>query len=155
VNPAQRILCGKQECQREHHRILNSARYRENRERWRSRIAEYAARRKDRVGKVCPGCGTAIWPTSRRCRSCASRFQGLARPIQRVLVACWACGQPVPRTPAEARVSTRVYCDGCFGSQAEAARRLGVSRERIRQLVSRELKSGAALKPADALTLIL
>jgi hypothetical protein len=150
-----RVLCGKQECQREHKRAVNSARYRENRERWRSRIAVYAARRKDRVGKPCPDCGTVIWPTSRRCRSCASRFQGRARPGQHILVGCWACGRLVRCSPAEARLRTRVYCEECYGAQAEAARRLGVSRERVRQLVSRELRSGAALKPAEALALVL
>lgn len=103
--------------------------------------------------RKCTRCGLARWTKSaaeRRqpefiCRSCLAQQRKAER-----MTPCSFCGAPFFRT----RLGERSRCVACVGALTRAGERLGLTRERIRQLVNAKVAKVGGTK-ADALRLVL
>lgn len=108
--------------------------------------------------KPCPICGHVRLvnqkpgqpePICKKCRGILLR--------KRVFVPCVCCGHPVERIPSEAR--GKVYHPECLGAQQRLGDEIGVSRQRIQQLVVKALhhlhtNGSPRATRADALLLV-
>jgi hypothetical protein len=147
------VTCGRPECRVERNRRANREAYRKKAgqglAQFRGAMRAHHRAYKAQVNNRCQECGALIWPNYTRCRACSGRARRGSRPNS-PSVRCWGCGLQVRRAPSQLP-SKRVYCSDCSGMYAEAARKLGLSRERVRQLVERARVRQPVLTPREAL----
>jgi hypothetical protein len=107
--------------------------------------------RKQRYSRPCPCCGKTRYEVTGK-RLC-SQCRGLQKR-RGALRRCYWCGAAVYRSPSALRAA-RSWCDRCQGSVSAYAREVGLSRQRVHQLVAREMQrlqaAGGSPTRAEAL----
>lgn len=107
--------------------------------------------RKQHYSRPCPCCGKMRYDVTgkRLCLQC----RGL-RKRRGALRRCYWCGAAVYRSPW-ALGAARFWCDRCRGSLSAYAREVGLSRQRVSQLVAKEMQrlqaAGGSPTRAEAL----
>lgn len=106
----------------------------------------------------CRRCGALRWRNLKRqytqpeflCNKCQRDDRRAAWPR----VSCWLCGSEFEMAPGNARRGKRHACANCQGLYTRVTQAVGLSRERVRQLVQRECSRNGGT-PAAALTRIV
>jgi len=88
------------------------------------------------LGHNCPSCGKIrhYYGGTRLCAQC----RGL-QVRNGAVRSCYFCGTPMYRSPWMLS-RKRVWCQECLGAMSTYASEIGLSRQRVAQLVSRELR---------------
>jgi hypothetical protein len=151
------VTCGQPECRSQRHRGASREAYRKKTgqglAQFRVAMRAHRLAYQAQVNNRCQECGALIRPNYTRCRACSGHARSGGRSTSSN-VRCCGCGLQVRRSPSMLRAK-RVFCSDCSGMYAKAARKPGLSRERVRQLVERARARQPVLTPHEALQTVV